>query len=88
MRIVAILLCVVPGRSAEAAGSTHELDESFSSRAVAGRIHFASFLPDGYGRPQRRYPVVYVLHGLPARTRSYRGAAFVAEALQAAKRGP
>jgi hypothetical protein len=78
---------VLAGFAEAAAGSPRELDESFSSRALSGRLHFEVFLPDGYDRTRRRYPVVYVLHGLPAGVQTYRqSATFVADTLQAAKR--
>jgi enterochelin esterase-like enzyme len=57
------------------------LDTSFYSHALRGRIQLAVYLPIGYGRDGRRYPVVYFLHGLPAAPSAYRGAAFAARAL-------
>jgi enterochelin esterase-like enzyme len=88
MRTVAILFAATFVGSAHAAASSpRELDESFSSRALAGRMHFEVFLPVDYGLTSRRYPVIYVLHGLPASVSSYRSSAtFVAGALQSSNR--
>ena len=85
MRIVAIFVValVVAGGASEAATSrADELDQSFVSHALKGRLHFEVFLPAGYKASHRRYPVVYVLHGLPARSGSYHDAAFVADAVR------
>jgi enterochelin esterase-like enzyme len=58
------------------------LDTAFPSQALKGRIKVAVYLPVDYGSDGRRYPVVYFLHGLPASPSAYRGASFVAQALQ------
>ena len=41
-------------------------EDSFASRAIAGRLRFSVYLPPGYATSTRSYPVVYFLHGLPA----------------------
>jgi S-formylglutathione hydrolase FrmB len=85
MRIVAILfaaLVVAGGSSRAAMTPARALDESFVSPALNGRLHFEVFLPEGYGTTRRRYPVLYVLHGLPAGSDSYHNAAFVAAAVR------
>jgi putative tributyrin esterase len=85
MRIVAIFvgaLAIVGGSSEAAASRSRELDQSLSSRALKGRLHFEVFLPAGYDTSHRRYPVVYVLHGLPAGSGSYHNASFVADAVR------
>jgi S-formylglutathione hydrolase FrmB len=56
------------------------------SRAVEGRLRLAVYLPADYAGDQRRYPVVYFLHGLPAAASSYEGADFLARALLASGR--
>jgi len=41
--------------------------QSFDSRALAGPMRFSIYLPPGYHAPdaaERRYPVVYLLHGV------------------------
>jgi S-formylglutathione hydrolase FrmB len=83
MRIVAIFvaaLVLAGGASQAATTPARSLDESFVSRALNGRLHFDVFLPAGYGSSGRRYPVIYVLHGLPAGSASYRNSSFVAQA--------
>jgi S-formylglutathione hydrolase FrmB len=85
MRIAVILfaaLLLAGGSSQAATGKAHELDESFASHALNGSLHFEVFLPPGYDSAHRRYPVVYVLHGLPAGSDSYRNASFVADAVR------
>jgi enterochelin esterase-like enzyme len=57
-------------------------EDSYSSKAVGGRLRFAIYLPPGYDPAgATRYPVIYFLHGLPASPYAYRGIAFVAGAL-------
>jgi putative tributyrin esterase len=45
---------------------------SFRSSALRARESFAIALPPGYATSNRRYPVVYVLHGLPGGATDYR----------------
>ena len=43
------------------------LSQSFDSTALNGPMRFSIYLPPGYGAPnetERRYPVVYLLHGV------------------------
>ena len=56
---------------------------SFHSNAVRGTLHYAIALPPGYAGSRKRYPVVYVLHGLPASGTAYRGIDGYAESLAA-----
>jgi len=49
---------------------------------VQGRLRLGIYLPSDYDSTSRRYPVVYFLHGLPASSTSFRGADFLAQALQ------
>jgi enterochelin esterase-like enzyme len=58
---------------------------SFHSNAVRGTLHYAIALPPGYSSSRKRYPVVYVLHGLPAGAQAYRGISGYAESLAATK---
>jgi enterochelin esterase-like enzyme len=58
-----------------------EQDTELQSQAIAGRLHFVVYLPNGYDRGSTRYPVVYLLHGLPATSTGYRGAGFVEQAI-------
>jgi S-formylglutathione hydrolase FrmB len=45
---------------------------SLRSVALRGRLRYAIWLPRGYATSTRRYPVVYLLHGLPDRGGAYR----------------
>jgi len=66
-----------------AAPSPRQQDTELQSRAIAGSLHFVAYLPNGYDRGTTRYPVVYLLHGLPASGTGYRGVGFVEQALDA-----
>lgn len=67
-------------------GRQLELDTQMSSVALGASIHALVVLPEGYSTSGKRYPVVYFLHGLPARPSSYLGNAWLAEV--AARVGP
>jgi S-formylglutathione hydrolase FrmB len=58
---------------------------SFRSDAVRGTLHSAIALPPGYATSHRRYPVVYVLHGLPAGPNAYRAIGGYADSLAATR---
>jgi putative tributyrin esterase len=88
MRLRAPIAGLAAGVLIAAAAHAHSVaveppvvDTSFASRALKGRLKVAVYLPVGYGRDGKRYPVVYFLHGLPAGPSAYRGASFVASAL-------
>ncbi|MGE3910828.1 MAG: alpha/beta hydrolase-fold protein [Chloroflexota bacterium] len=50
--------------------------ETFESRAVGGQVGYSLYRPPGYSdNPQRRYPVIYWLHGMGGDPR--RGGTFV-----------
>jgi len=69
---------VFSGATARAA--SRRLDASFSSVAIGGRFHYEVYLPAGYDHGAKRYPVVYVLHGLPAQRGAYTSLGFVERA--------
>lgn len=63
-----------------AAGNVRE--DAIHSEALQGTLRFAVWLPPGYAtHPHRRYPVLYVLHGLPAGEHAYRSLLFLAPVL-------
>ncbi|HEY7075755.1 MAG TPA: alpha/beta hydrolase-fold protein [Solirubrobacteraceae bacterium] len=64
----------VPQRPAPARESPAAVRyESYRSQALNGVEHYAVYLPPGYGSsPNRRYPVIYALHGLPSDANGYR----------------
>lgn len=45
----------------------------FHSPSLNGTAHYAAYLPTGYDSSNRRYPVIYYLHGLPDGGGSYSG---------------
>lgn len=48
-------------------------DAAVYSQALEGALHYEVWTPPGYAtHPQKRYPVIYVLHGLPGGTNSFR----------------
>jgi enterochelin esterase-like enzyme len=59
------------------------VDGSFYSPAVRGTLHYQIALPPGYATSGKRYPVLYVLHGLPASAEAYKGVAGYATRLAA-----
>ena len=63
--------------------SPRHQDSELRSQAIAGRLHFVAYLPNGYDQGTTRCPVVYLLHGLPATGAGYRGVGFVEQALDA-----
>src|SRR2546421_8289550 len=48
------------------AGSGRLLNVNFYSRALHRRAFYLAYLPPGYNA-SRRYPVLYLLHGMPRR---------------------
>jgi len=77
---VAFLLAVLAGCGGSSAASLsppRTIDGSYQSAALRGTIHYRVFLPAGYGSGSRRYPVVYLLHGLPAPADAYRSIGFI-----------
>src|SRR5919201_1737884 len=56
-------------------------DATFHAYALGGDLGFEVYLPAGYDRADKRYPVIYFLHGLPANGSAYRGVGFVEHAL-------
>ena len=59
----------------------HVVEVGFRSVAISGKLRLAVYLPPGYDHSGLRYPVVYFLHGLPARATAYRGIDFLRQAL-------
>lgn len=79
---VACAVAATAGAGLEVKGTL--LEGSFPSRALRGRVGFEIYLPPGYARSRERLPVVYFLHGLPASSGSFRGAAAFAKAFEVA----
>ena len=64
-----------------ASAAQRRIDTSFHSAAIAGTLHFEVYLPSGYAIGTYRYPVVYVLHGLPSSPSAYTSLQFVERAV-------
>ena len=62
-------------------GSPRIIDGSFYSPAVRGTLHYQIALPPGSATDGKRYPVLYVLHGLPASAPAYKSVAGYADRL-------
>jgi enterochelin esterase-like enzyme len=82
--VVLVVVGAAAGAGVEVRGTL--LEGSFHSSALRGRVGFEIYLPPGYAGSGRRYPVVYFLHGLPASSGSFRGAAAFAKALEGARK--
>jgi S-formylglutathione hydrolase FrmB len=87
-RVVAVLAVAAALLGTNSAGArvSPDVDTSFASRALAGRLHVAVVLPPGYRTSGLRYPVVYFLHGLPASAIGYRSVGLAAGALRQLER--
>lgn len=79
--VMALALCaacgahtaaVPPSSPAGRASPADVHDGSFASTALKGTDHFRIYLPRGYASDDLRYPVIYLLHGLPGDATSYR----------------
>ena len=66
--------------------ATREVDRPIASVALGGPVHARVVLPPGYDESDRRYPVVYFLHGLPATSTSYQGNDWLIDSLEQAGR--
>jgi enterochelin esterase-like enzyme len=71
---------------AQATAAQRRMDASFVSSALAGRLHYEVYLPQGYDQGTERYPVLYVLHGLPSTASAYTTLRFVERALDSVGR--
>ena len=80
--VAALALAVVAGIAApEPSQASHGTVVALHSRALDGTLHVRVVLPAGYAT-DKRYPVVYFLHGLPAASTSFLGNDWVADALE------
>ena len=84
--LLVLLVAAVCVGVAQPRGASERLERAIWSPAVKGRLRLGVYLPAGYASSDRRYPVVYFLHGLPASPTSFRGADFLARALHASGR--
>jgi len=75
-----------PSRASLASAPAGTLTEVCRSPSLGGSILSLVYLPSGYGTSSTRYPVIYVLHGLPAGPQTYTGSGFVAAAVATGSR--
>jgi enterochelin esterase-like enzyme len=75
-----------PSRASLASARAETLTEACRSPSLGGSILSLVYLPAGYGTSSTRYPVIYVLHGLPAGPQTYAGSGFVAAAVATGSR--
>lgn len=91
LRIFALLVVAAAGFAGVAVAAAPQsrisraavVEGTFHSRSLEGSMRYAVWLPAGYAtHPARRYPVLYVLHGLPGGTYSYRAGLFLVPVLE------
>lgn len=73
------------GPSAASASQRRVVDAGFVSAAIGGRLHYEAYLPQGYDTGSQRYPVLYVLHGLPSTADAYTSLGFVERAVDSVR---
>ncbi|WJH39816.1 esterase family protein [Aliirhizobium terrae] len=61
-RILFFLMVLVVGTAARAEGTIKE-GQFMSSQILKKNVEFTVYLPPGYGRDERKYPVIYLMHG-------------------------
>jgi S-formylglutathione hydrolase FrmB len=84
--LLVVLVAAVCVDTAQPRSAPLRVERALWSPAVKGRLRLGIYLPSGYASSGRRYPVVYFLHGLPAAPTSFRGADFLARALESSGR--
>lgn len=75
-----------PSRAADAVSPSSTLAASCPSPSLGGTLPALVYLPTGYGTGTTRYPVIYVLHGLPAGPQTYTGSGFIAATVASGSR--
>jgi enterochelin esterase-like enzyme len=61
-KVLFFLLAICAGTAARAEGTVKE-GQFMASRILNKNVEFTLYLPPGYGRDDRRYPVIYLMHG-------------------------
>src|SRR5579862_6652449 len=72
--------------ASQSSAAQRRVETSFVSAALGGRLHFETYLPEGYDSGGKRYPVLYLLHGLPSNASAYTTLRFVERALDTLRR--
>ena len=63
MKRITLLLCILLG-AALSARAGKVVTDSLQSTILGTQVKYNVYLPDGYGKVEKLYPVVYLLHGL------------------------
>ena len=83
--VVLVLVAATLGSSpSRAGGLLTGTIETGSFPSSAGTLGYDIYLPPGYATDERRYPVVYYLHGLPASATAYHTFRYVVQAVEQA----
>jgi S-formylglutathione hydrolase FrmB len=82
--LIGLALLSSSGAAAAHLQRSREVDVDIVSIALKGRVHALVVLPAAYDDDNRRYSVVYFLHGLPAGAASYLGNSWLQSALEQA----
>jgi enterochelin esterase-like enzyme len=61
-RVLFFLMAIIAGTTARAEGTVKE-GQFMSSQILKKNVEFTVYLPPGYGRDERKYPVIYLMHG-------------------------
>ena len=64
MKRLILLLTLAAMLPSFSANAGKIVTDSLRSEILNSQVKFNVYLPDGYGKEERRYPVVYLLHGL------------------------
>ena len=64
MKRFLIVLSIVLALPLSAGAASKIVTDSLRSQILDSQVKFNVYLPDGYGKTDRQYPVVYLLHGL------------------------
>jgi S-formylglutathione hydrolase FrmB len=82
-RLLLLLLVLAAVLPATASASSPFEEGSFDSKALADTIHYGVYLPPSYdSSPDKRYPVIYFLHGLTCSHICYREIWWLGEAME------
>jgi enterochelin esterase-like enzyme len=73
----AATLAVIVATAQRSPAATKIVERRVHSSALEGALRFGVWLPRSYAHGHKRYPVLYVLHGLPGNQSSYRGLTFL-----------
>lgn len=64
MKRLLLILSLALALPVAGSGASKIVTDSLRSEVLNAQVKFNVYLPDGYGKTERQYPVVYLLHGL------------------------